>query len=424
MSLVRAGRPIATFAEDLVRELRSLIVHDAACVLTFDPASGLLTGSYKFGGLAGAHEQDTEWAQIEYGSDDPSRMAVIATRRAPAMATSQLPQGTDGSVRIRKLVGPGGYRDELRMVAREGDHVWGGVNLFRAHDQPPFARQEVALLASLSEAVANGLRAGLIVRSAINAQAGLVHGPATLIVDLDDRVQQISMGTSELLDALTDQAHRSPAASIVRSLVEAARRYADGDSSALPRARLRSPSGQWLLAQAAPLWTDDAPSGAVAITISEARPPEILGLLSSTFGLTARERDVTQLVLAGNDTKTIAKRLAVSAYTVQDHLKAIFAKADVRSRRELMARVFFDQYAPRLTSGVGPSGWFEPSARASRRQTAEPRQRPTPAGPSPEKSAEAAVTSNGHLRGSHRSAASDRRRPGPPRRASDPEHGR
>jgi hypothetical protein len=43
---------------------------------------------------------------------------------------------------------------------------------------------------------------------------------------------------------------------------------------------------------------------------------------------------------------------------VQDHLKAIFAKVGVHSRRELVAQIFMQHYAPRLEadSGVKPNG--------------------------------------------------------------------
>ena len=47
---------------------------------------------------------------------------------------------------------------------------------------------------------------------------------------------------------------------------------------------------------------------------------------------------------------------------MQDHLKAVFDKVGVSTRGELVARLFFDHYAPRLASGatVGPDGWFAP----------------------------------------------------------------
>jgi DNA-binding CsgD family transcriptional regulator len=96
------------------------------------------------------------------------------------------------------------------------------------------------------------------------------------------------------------------------------------------------------------------------VIIDEPSPFELAPVLMMAYGLTDREQAVTALVCRGHSTREIADRLHISAHTVQDHLKAIFDKVGVRSRRELVAAILQEQYLPRAMAGrpVGPSGFF------------------------------------------------------------------
>jgi DNA-binding CsgD family transcriptional regulator len=61
--------------------------------------------------------------------------------------------------------------------------------------------------------------------------------------------------------------------------------------------------------------------------------------MRSSLGLTPRESEVALLVFRGASTKAIGAALHLSTYTVKDHLKSIFDKTGLRSRRDLVAKL-------------------------------------------------------------------------------------
>jgi DNA-binding CsgD family transcriptional regulator len=116
------------------------------------------------------------------------------------------------------------------------------------------------------------------------------------------------------------------------------------------RALIRSPKarsgGTWIVLHGTSLVASG--SRRAAVIVEPAHPARITPLLMSAHGLTEREQEVTRLVLRGDSTAQIADGLVVSPHTVQEHLKKIFEKTGVRSRRELVGKVFFAHYEPRF----------------------------------------------------------------------------
>ena len=86
----------------------------------------------------------------------------------------------------------------------------------------------------------------------------------------------------------------------------------------------------------------DGPGGLVAITLDRATPSDLMPILLDSYGLTPRETEVVLAMCRGLATKEIASEFGISSHTVRDHLKIVFAKTDVNSRGELVARLFTD----------------------------------------------------------------------------------
>ncbi|WP_374457405.1 LuxR C-terminal-related transcriptional regulator [Nocardioides sp.] len=363
--LSRAGLDLETFLAEAVDSVGRAVPSVGVCLGTHDPATFLLTSARKYGALADTNTHDHEFGLIEYGTVEPTAFGELARAAVPAAGVHALTGGdVERSGRMSRFMKPNfGFADELRLVFREAGAAWGAMALFRGPEDAPFGTAEIEFMASLTEVFARGVRTGMLCRLSSSEVVPVAGGPAVLIVGADDTVRQMSLGAEvRLMELGTGDVHGDPAG-MVSALVGAARRLARGETSVQPRSRIRTAGGTWLVLHAAPL---SGAGGDVVVTIEEARPPEIVPLVVAAFDLTPRERDVTQLVLQGLDTKEIAASLHVSPWTVQDHLKTVFLKADVRSRRELISRVYFEQYVPRMGEELSPSGWFAPALTSSR----------------------------------------------------------
>lgn len=356
--LSRAGLDVTTFLSEVDASLRRAVPYAAMCVSLHDPATSMTTATFKFGGIAETDSHDQHWCEMEYdGGDETSFRDLV--QRGQAAAGMHVETGGDvtRSVRMRDFMSHHfGFTDELRAIAAVDGQEWGAFAMMRT-DTTPFDHDEIGFMASMSRALGAGLRAGILARCASASLPNQAIGPAVIIVRADDTIGQMNEAAEHWQRELASCDNSDGPVHTLAALVAGARRYARGESAGLPRSRIRLPSGTWLVLDCSPLSGSDS-TGDVVITIEQARPPEIVPLVVAAFELTRRERQVTQLVLQGTTSKEIAATLHISVHTVQDHLKSIFEKADVRSRRELISRVFFDQYIPQIGTDIGPAGWF------------------------------------------------------------------
>jgi DNA-binding CsgD family transcriptional regulator len=196
--------------------------------------------------------------------------------------------------------------------------------------------------------LAEGARRGLLIGEASDPERP--DAPGLLVLNANWQVESVTPGVEQWLDELPDgdwqRSGKLPSAVI--AVAGRALRTADGAGSPgeIAFARVLSRSGQWIVIHGASLVSDARRR--VAVIVEPAHPARITPLLMAAYELTEREQEVTRLVLQGDSTAQIAQRLVVSPHTVQEHLKNIFEKTGVRSRRDLVGKVFFAHYEPRI----------------------------------------------------------------------------
>ncbi|WP_142026608.1 helix-turn-helix transcriptional regulator [Blastococcus colisei] len=350
-----ATDPLALY-RDVVPVLDRAVPSDCWCGLLLDPATVMNTGGYHDEGLP--LEVLPRLLELEVGTDDVNQLPALARDRSGVATIHRRTRGRpESSARYREVMLPAGMGPELRAVLRDRGRPWGALILFRESGAPDFTEAEVELVAAVAPDIAAAVRRTLLVSEVAHRDAEEGPGMAVLRVDgLRIDVELASRAARVLLDQMPDSRIDGVPVGVVMLV---ARLVAAGGRRQSARVRLRT--GRWMSVQLDVLEPADHDSPErLSLVIEPVAPYELAEVIAEAYGLTAREREVARLVVAGNSNPEVAAALSISLTTVQDHLKKVFAKLGVGSRHELTARMFFDQYLPRQLSGlpVGGDGWY------------------------------------------------------------------
>lgn len=231
----------------------------------------------------------------------------------------------------RQVQEPAGILDVASVVFRDGFGCWGFLDLWAAQPVEP---ADLALLKSLTEPLTTALR----LRQAATLRhlpAAMSPGPGPAVLILDDDLTVIGRTAAAeglLARLLPPSGGSSPVPAAAYNVAAQLLATEAGVDHGEPFGRVHVAQGHWVTLRASRI----QPGGTIAVSLEPLTADDRIDLCVRAFGLTPRESAVAVEVAKGADTDLISRRLYITANTVQDHLKSIFVKTGVHSRRDLV----------------------------------------------------------------------------------------
>jgi DNA-binding CsgD family transcriptional regulator len=346
------GLDSTTLRQRVTERLRRSIPFEAYAAFTMDPSSGLITHALQ---TIGDESGLRVYLERVFFEDDVLGFDWMVRNRLPVGLLSEATKGKlEKAPRYRELVGPEGYRYELRGAFSTGAQLWGGLALWREKGRPDFAARQVAFVRRVAPHVAAGLRAASLQQELHDDQVGGDDSAGVLVLNGQGIVVQHNAAAERRLREIGNLGGRwregdelpTPVWTVLGALKNCLRPETDRDLNSSPYLRVRAPSGRWLTLQASRTEpTHTRPAGSVVI-IAPAGPKDVLRLSAIGYGLSPREQEVVDLVVRGASTRRISQALYISENTVKDHLKNIFGKVGVRDRRALVKQLYLDTILP------------------------------------------------------------------------------
>ena len=339
----------------VARRLSKAVPFEAYCASTVDPASRLITYGVAegMGGEDDAESGNVYLDRIYFEEDLPVMDEMLRRRRTVQLLSETTKGALERSLRYRELLRPKGFGYELGGAFVDGN-LWGGMDLIREEGDPDFDGAEAALVKRIAPLVGAGLKAAAL-RSRATGERDTPDVPGVLTLDRSGRVISHTPSAEHWLRDLEDLDSRWRQENIPMAvrMVSGALRYAlspgsDNDHNLIPRVRVRGRSGRWLALYGSLTEPSEDRPGETVIVIGPARPEEVAWLTLAAYGLSPREEEVVELVVRGFTNRQVSRTLFISEHTVQRHLSNIFEKVGVRSRKNLLKRLYFENLLPSM----------------------------------------------------------------------------
>jgi DNA-binding CsgD family transcriptional regulator len=349
------------------RELRRQVLAVVREVLAFSAYVWLLTDPVTTVGAAPLAEVPciTELAALikaKYATP-VNRWTVLQQQASPVALLHEAVGGELARSRVwREVMSRYAIGDVASAVFADQFGCWGFLDLWRDDQRQPFSSGDAEFLASLAPPLTTALRR-CQARTFTEPAAPHRHDAGPVVLTLDDNLRIMSRTAASrawlnvLLPPQPDA--RAVPASVynVAAQLLAAEEGID-DHPAVARTHLAD--GFWLTLRAARLAADEPAPGApddspatLVVTIEEASAADRLELFGRALGLTPRESELLSLLATGSDTRAMARQMALSEHTIQDHLKSIFAKTGARDRVTVLSRALGTRYEPNRRAEAG-----------------------------------------------------------------------
>jgi DNA-binding CsgD family transcriptional regulator len=326
---------------DDARALRLTLVEEIRHTVGFDAYAWLLTDPVTE--VGGSPLADVPWLaelpqQIRLKYLTPLNRWTTLSQPPVGCLRAVTGDRPEESLVWRELLVRYDVSDVASVVFRDTYGCWAFLELWRTGSTPPFGDTDADVLAAIAEPVTSALRRCQGRTFELDAPPPERTGPVVLMLTAELEVRAQTPQTEEYLRLLVPpDSDRRPIPAGAYNVAAQLLAVEAGVDHHSPSSRVHLADGVWLTLRAA-RFGQAGVADDIAVTIERTPPGERLDLFTRACGLTTREAELLGHLATGADTRQTAESMFLSEHTVQDHLKAIFAKTSAPNRRVLLAR--------------------------------------------------------------------------------------